>query len=362
MRPITLLTFANDNSDHLELLKEESKNIYRALEPHHHKETIEIHRDKSVEPDDLFHIIDRAEDRLQILHYAGHANSTTWDLEGQSLNSKGIAQFIKDHPNLLLVFLNGCATRKQVDDFQDAGIPAVIATDCPVGDESAMRFATQFYQSFAKGYDLQKSFDKAAAVVEAFNKEGDTRSISIYRDRRGFVKEEDSQTVPWGLYVHKGKESILNWKLGEIWPPKEKKQIIIIADTIADKKHVDEFEKYLSVYGLPIWHYGKMRPGENIEDQIKMNMKVADFVLLFINGNYSSSDKCKRMEEIAFSQKNTQVIPILLDYFPWKFMSFHKDHGLDPLPKNQEPISAASWGNRANAINTIMMELQELIS
>ena len=68
-------------------------------------------------------------------------------LEEGHAQAKGIAELLGEEKELKLVVLNGCSTKKQVQQLLQHGIKAIIATSVPVKDQMALDFANQFYQA-----------------------------------------------------------------------------------------------------------------------------------------------------------------------------------------------------------------------
>ncbi|MEL7535348.1 MAG: CHAT domain-containing protein, partial [Bacteroidota bacterium] len=212
-KPVIFLAFANDQDAHLDLLNEEARDIYKALEKRHDAGYLEIYRDQSVGIDDIFHNFNRFRDRVHIFHYGGHANGTQLRLEDQAANATGLAQLLGSQSQLQLVVLNGCSTRKQVALLLQAGVKAVIATSVPVKDTMAKDFAVQLYQALNSGASIQQSFHQAKAHLET--KYGDDKGIAIFRSLIWEEESDPEAAMPWGLYVDEkeGATQVLNWKL-----------------------------------------------------------------------------------------------------------------------------------------------------
>lgn len=219
--PVIFLSFANDQTEHLPFLKEESRSIYRALQSLHDKRFIEIYREESADIDGLFEDFNRFKDRLVIFHYSGHAGSKQLRLEGQAAGAEGLAGLFSEQKDTLrLVFLNGCSTLAQVADLHRLGVKAVIATSSPVADSKAFDFAVAFYKALSNHSTLEQSFQRAVNLLKTKYQEQapvatiQTRSIGV---------EETSAELAWGLYVRAGDDSVLQWKLPQIsvTPPRE---------------------------------------------------------------------------------------------------------------------------------------------
>lgn len=214
--PVVFLAFSNDPDAHLDLLKTESKNVYGALSDLDRQEFVKIHREESADVDSLFEVLASFKDRVAIFHYAGHANGTTLRLEGDAAHASGIAGLLGDQPNLKLVFLNGCATRPQVDQLLAAGVKAVIATSVPIRDDQATLFATRFYQALARRRTIEQAFNLARAYLKTRYDDG--RALDVVpvpkRDFSRDLPPTADTSMPWGLYVgdEHGRD-VLQWTL-----------------------------------------------------------------------------------------------------------------------------------------------------
>lgn len=210
-KPVVFLTFANDQDAHLEMLKQEARDIYRALQVRHDVGHLEIYREESADIGDIFHNFTRFQDRVSIFHYGGHASGTHLRLEGQAGHAAGLAHLLGAQKQLQLVFLNGCSTRNQVSQLLKAGVKAVIATSVPVNDRMATDFATQLYASLAAGNTLGQAFQTAKAYLET--QYGDGFEATVFRGLAFEEESDESFSVPWGLYLHPEAETVLNWKV-----------------------------------------------------------------------------------------------------------------------------------------------------
>lgn len=210
-RPVIFLAFADDQDDHLEMLKQEGKEIYRTLQALHDQQFLELYREESADIEDIFYNFNRFKDRVAIFHYGGHANGTHLRLEDLSADSRGLARMFGEQKSLQLVFLNGCSTRKQVVKLLESGNRAVIATSVPIQDKMATEFAVQFYQSLANRGTIQNSFNQAVAFLQT--KYSQSQPAAIFRSL-SYSEDESTETpIPWGLYINEGAEAVLGWKL-----------------------------------------------------------------------------------------------------------------------------------------------------
>lgn len=122
----------------------------------------------------------------------------------------GIGELLGNCPNLKLVILNGCSTKKQVDRLlQLKNAPVVIATSAPVNDYSATQFSASFFQSFSEQYaSIRDAFQIGLAAAQI-------RSTDvIWLQKRGAGLKDLKENDPlWGLYCRPGHEIQLEWSI-----------------------------------------------------------------------------------------------------------------------------------------------------
>jgi hypothetical protein len=136
---------------------------------------------------------------------------------------------------LQLVFLNGCATRDQVDILLSSGVKSVIATSVPIDDKMAVEFAEQFYNALVNQTTLKRAFQIAKAFIMV--KYGPSKPLDIYttRDINWQGKREIPQEqAAWGLYWNENNPEVLDWKL----PSSSQDSIIIRGITPPEKTGV----------------------------------------------------------------------------------------------------------------------------
>ena len=144
---------------------------------------------------------------VPILHFSGHAGKGVLQLNAdidflpQYSFTEGLSEIICSClSNLKLVFLNGCSTREQAKSFLDHGVSAVIASNKPVRDVVASKFAKEFYEYFlndSKPFSLQKAFHLAkSGLTEEYSYIADPRTGLINpklldADVRNSLDQED---------------------------------------------------------------------------------------------------------------------------------------------------------------------------
>lgn len=210
-RPVILLTFANQqNADYLPYLEQESKRLNDILSTHHDKGTIEVYREESITVEKLSAAMNRFDERIVFFHYGGHADGGSLRFVQGDANAAGLGELLGQLPNLKVVFLNGCATQDQVQFFLDNGVPAVIATAVPINDERAGIFAENFYRTLSNHHSVESAFKRAVAIMKTIY--GGSFDATIVRSGEQAI-HGDQQQMPWGLYLNKEPEEVLNWEL-----------------------------------------------------------------------------------------------------------------------------------------------------
>lgn len=214
-KPIIFLAFANDRDEYLPMINRERKNIFRTLSRHNDEGIIQVQAEASSTLEDIFDFFTRYNDQVAIFHYGGHAGGSHLQLEtasagNQAAGADGLAQLLGGQESLQLVFLNGCATKPQVELLLKNGVKAIIATTVPIQDQMAVEFAEQFYHALSSHISIRKAYDIATAFVSS--KYSGKRGVQTYRGVK--LPAEDSAGLPWGLYLNEGAEPELqDWTL-----------------------------------------------------------------------------------------------------------------------------------------------------
>lgn len=211
-RPVVVLTFADSPSDPLDSLTKEAKGIVKKLQDLDDKEVIRLYPEEKVTINSVCEIFNRFQDRVEIFHYGGHANSLSLAFIDGKVIAKPLAEFIaKEASKLQLVFLNGCGTIDQVIAFQELGVPYIIATQGPIHDDKAAEFAIYFYELLSKKRTVEESFDLATLKLKAQDKLTE-KDCDVYR---GLISESQSGAIihPWSLFILPQKS--INWKIGD---------------------------------------------------------------------------------------------------------------------------------------------------
>lgn len=252
--PVILLTFANDFTAYLPVLKQESTAIKNALRVFETRNFIKVEREESAVLSDLVTLLANFPNQLCIFHYSGHAGNTFLQFEDDLVHTKGLAKLLGEQANLQLVFLNGCSTKGQIDLLLEAGVKAVIATSTPIEDTKAMHFAVAFYEALANKRTIKRAFAFAKAALETKFK--DTPTIELYRAGRTQLTDSTPQNLPWGLYIQEQwEDAILNWHLPYYHPVSLPKDMqVYISEGITINKYIVFVLDEMCRYNPDIYH------------------------------------------------------------------------------------------------------------
>lgn len=225
-----LLAGAHTEGAPLPELVAEIRSLETILRPLHERGIWGLLSNRAANLDDIFGTFTRQHGTVAIFHYAGHANQQVVHLEGGG-QVQGIAELfgLTQEAGLQLVFLNGCASAGMVGDLHRAGVSAVIATSCPIGDQLARDFAACFYQTWAmEGKTLEQAFQTAVAFVHS-KAEGKDREVVLEIRSFGRDAEANQTSIPWGLYPNPSlkadeQNQLLQWQLNP--PPQLPPQVL----------------------------------------------------------------------------------------------------------------------------------------
>lgn len=91
--------------------------------------------------------------------------------------------------------LNGCSTAGQVEALHAAGVPLMVASSAPVGNEVAAQFSTRLLQALETGLSIGEAFEQAIGEAQAE------------------IRASTPDAPLWGLKPHPDKPDATGWKL-----------------------------------------------------------------------------------------------------------------------------------------------------
>lgn len=214
---VVLSVFANmPGHRYLNKLEEENQVIQKIFSPFRHLRHVQL-TDTSRE-----RFVDNFQNYKQelfIFHYGGHADGKQLFFKDGTGQALGLIEILKSSPKVKLVFLNGCDTQDQAMPYIEIGVPAIIATTCPIGDGLAKQFAERFYKSLAEYNSLGDAFNNAKEEAMLNGIPPGSKDIVVVR---GPIKSDlVLKNSPWVLYIKESK--VLKWKLP---PPPNRKEVI----------------------------------------------------------------------------------------------------------------------------------------
>jgi hypothetical protein len=153
--------------------------------------------------------------QVEIIHYAGHASGSQLLMEDATVYGAGLLrigsaakEFTARFPEWLFhPGTGGPAARRR-------RARAVIATSIEIGDDTATRFAEDFYKKLASGYSIDEAFRLATELVTAKNNASLSTADNPGRGIVRFIKPPNSGPV-WGLYLHKNHPDAANYRLSD---------------------------------------------------------------------------------------------------------------------------------------------------
>ncbi|RMG26468.1 MAG: CHAT domain-containing protein [Bacteroidetes bacterium] len=198
-KSVIFLAYANDRADpanYLRNLVTEVRNIRHLLEDKVGG-VYEIVSRGNANLEDILRVFDQYGERIEVFHFAGHADSWQLMLEdaaghAQAAGAAGLNELLLGQKKLRLVFLNGCTTWQQAADLAEKGELAVIATSRSINDQAAAIFSGRFYERLADGSSVAIAFEAAQTKVHIQMGQG----RSLYWE----AQQEEELEFPWQLY------------------------------------------------------------------------------------------------------------------------------------------------------------------
>ena len=161
---ITILFLAANPSDSTRLrLDEELREIDLALRSSEHRNRFDLRSHGAVRPRDLQHLLLRH--RPTIVHFGGHGSSNSEILlqddygVGVPVRPDALRKLFRVlGDSIRCVILNACYSESQATVISDH-IDCVIGMSSLISDQTAIRFASSFYQALGFGRDVKTAFD-----------------------------------------------------------------------------------------------------------------------------------------------------------------------------------------------------------
>ena len=350
--PVVVLAFANEFVDgkYLPSLSREMKSLLSSFEVAQKMGKCFV---KIIPAATAEEIVDVFQDewyqgRIQIFHYAGHADEDelwleTADGENQSFFSLGLSRFLSVQQGLKLVFLNACATKEHADLLIQRGIPAVIGTSRKIEDAMALRFADVFYNGLAQGASVEESFQESVGNLEARLGHGFTDDAS-----RGLFWDDmpDTSVPPWRLFSGEGNDYFpVQWRLFYRLTDEQKRSALGTTDGWLGK----EVSNYVITEELAVGSFGPVfkavHKSLNEEVAIKVSHEIIEGYenlkrILYIGNQGLKSMNHQNVVKVfdvgELEEKGTKRIYIVMELV--------KGKGLDEIDFGIPRLKSKEWG------------------
>ena len=212
-----IFAYANDRSPdgrYLKNLPEECRANKAALEDAADGNHVELVTCMNATLEEVIATCQKYRKRIVGLHYAGHSDGESvlferGDGSPTAATAASFAEFLGELPALKFAFLNGCATRGQVEALRSRGVPVVLATSTLVRDEVAQTVSYYYYLGMGRGETIADAFRHATVDTRfRFSADRSSPSAGLYRD----VNEAatPSEHLPWELH---GDEAARQYRL-----------------------------------------------------------------------------------------------------------------------------------------------------
>ncbi|MEM6262290.1 MAG: protein kinase [Bacteroidota bacterium] len=223
--PVVVLALANERTQEegfLRGLSLEQKAIMQVLESPIRRGLIELKILPAATSEDIATVFSDPwlENRIEVFHYAGHADGAvlhleTEDQENLNFSAMGVARLLgAQNQNIPLVFLNACATLEHAAELAKfPNVKASIVTSVKIADDQAVTFAKVFYSGMAAGSSLEESFREAEAVLLGNAQDVEREFMSRALNWRK-KKEAPPARFPWQMHPLPAQENQVpfEWK------------------------------------------------------------------------------------------------------------------------------------------------------
>lgn len=209
-----LLITADDSAGHLTALAAEVNHIQHTLNSVQRREyeIVVLQQATAEELIKEFNVPGRS---IELIHYAGHADSRQLALTDGPATAAALAEKIRLAGTVKLLFLNGCSTREQVDFFHEAGVSFVIGTVRPVDDQQAAWMSRQLYAYLANGRALRSAMQSTVADAHLTRRPLFATTDGIVRTPVAVdaLAEAETEETDWGLWIKPSLDNTADYAL-----------------------------------------------------------------------------------------------------------------------------------------------------
>jgi hypothetical protein len=298
-----------------------------------------------------------------IFHFIGHGDFDEQSQDGQlffegpgkvaqPVNGQFLGTLLHNHRSLRLAVLNACegARTGRTNPFAGVahslvqqGIPAVIAMQAAISDNSAIALAQSFYAALADGYPVDAALGEARTTLFGLTSQAEW-GLPVYFTRapEGYIFHlPDRPTRP-----EQQAEGPVPGQTGRATPaspppvpdlagqvPKARLFISYRRSAAADSRLAQSLHQTLTASGQDVFIDTTMRTGTAWLEEIDRQLKASDYLVVLLSHDSADSEmvqaEVRRAYEYRKQQGRPKVLPVRVAYegmLPYSIEAF-----IDPL-------------------------------
>lgn len=286
-QPYIVLLGAESKEHTLNAVREEISKVYDMFINHRstNKSCAEYRAEMflTFDKDSITDKLDTLQNKIAILHFAGHSNANGVQSDGEFLYSRHIAGHIDTWQiKPALIVLNGCKNFGQIKLFHEAGVSVVIATHDTVNDKTAANFAYKFYSAMlnTSTNSLEDAFEQSSHnLLMTENR--------AYQPCNRSMDDDDLEDDVWDWDIYPVNKTQLTWTFNDL---------ITTARPVFDAKN-KLYNPYKGLHAFEeedqSWFYGRDTVTNDILEALlpekQLNQASRFFSLLGASGSGKSS-------------------------------------------------------------------------
>ena len=323
------------------------------------------------------------------VHFSGHGSRVgEIVLEDRGRDTEAVSPaalerlFAPLKDNTRCVVLNACYTETQARGIVES-IDCVIGMSRVTADESAIAFASGFYQALGYGRSIQEAYELGCGQIhlQSSPKVG-TQSYLVPSDATSQVDQTPRLRVADGvnaatIYLAGSAVSTSPGKAVEtrrdVLPRAFDDPLrqdttepieVFFSYSHKDEKLREQLEKHLALLKragvITGWHDRRINAGREWAGEISEHLESAQIILLLVSPSYLASDYLHDVEMRRALERHergeARVIPIIIRPADWQGESFGK---FQVLPRTATPIT--SWRSSDEAFASVANGIREAI-
>jgi TIR domain/CHAT domain len=301
----------------------------------------------------------------QIVHFSGHGSRAgEIVLEDQAGHSQAVPPaalkqlFATLKDDIRCVVLNACFSEMQAGAIAES-IDCVVGMSAAIADESAVSFASSFYQALGFGRDVRTAFELGCEQIGLESLAGEETPKLITApgvDARTIFLVRNSPRPAQATPKHAQDTAAMSQVPGAVE--------VFFSYAHKDERLRNQLEDHLSNLKrqdvITGWHDRKIAAGTEWKGQIDSRLESARIILLLVSANFLASDYCYDIELKRALERHeageARVIPIILRPCDWHTAPFGK---LQALPTDTKPVT--EWSSRDRAFHDISTGIRKVV-